>query len=101
MFEESSGEISNYFQDKLPKNPMILIVPQLPQLDHNLPPNKGKRSKLWNNQLSNMAKIKHIPAPNIGKLTDHWECFDEMVVAVKAAIIEVWYYFYYSVGIKD
>ena len=78
-----------FIQEKLPKNPIILIVPQLPQLDHNLPPNKGKRSKLWNNQLANMAKIKHIPPPNIGKITDYWECFDEMVVAVKAAILEV------------
>lgn len=79
------------FQEKLPKNPVILIVPQLPQLEKSLPPTKGKRGKLWNNQLSNMAKIKYVQAPNVEmeKITDRWECFDQMVAAIKTAILEV------------
>lgn len=38
-----------------------------------------------------MAKIKYVQAPNVEmeKITDRWECFDQMVAAIKTAILEV------------
>lgn len=77
------------WQDKLPRNAVILVMPQIPQLDKQLVSVKPRRFKQWNTQLSSMAKVIHAPCHSSMTPTDRWSCFDSMVMAVRMTIAEV------------
>lgn len=78
-------------QEKLPNDPIILVLPQIVHFSDSKTKQvavKTRRLKLWNLQLTTIAKLVYVPAPKVSDGSDKWRCFDEMVTQARAAIIE-------------